>query len=204
MEQKQIHWSPDEDLILAETVLKYLREGKPVIAAFEECSSKLKDRTPGACGFRWYNTIFHQYKEAVKLARKQGKKLRKQLNNNKSKVEKVEQPMKNNIQNNNENSIQEIKEIQNIETNKEVKENNINENNNKEKEEVTKELLSIDDIINNLMVLKNIENEYKQLKEENQKLKEENQYLKNKVKELENSIQQFNQLVSFIKKFNNE
>lgn len=53
---RQDAWNEDEDLILAEVVLRHIREGSTQLAAFEEVGEKLK-RTAAACGFRWNAAI---------------------------------------------------------------------------------------------------------------------------------------------------
>ena len=49
---RQDAWTHDEDLLLAEIVLRHIREGGTQLAAFEEVGKKLT-RTSAACGFRW-------------------------------------------------------------------------------------------------------------------------------------------------------
>lgn len=48
---RQDAWTQDEDMYLAEVVLRYIREGGTQLAAFEEVGRKLS-RTSAACGFR--------------------------------------------------------------------------------------------------------------------------------------------------------
>ncbi|MGB3889984.1 MAG: RsfA family transcriptional regulator, partial [Priestia megaterium] len=48
---RQDAWTHDEDLLLAEIVLRHIREGGTQLAAFEEVGKKLT-RTSAACGFR--------------------------------------------------------------------------------------------------------------------------------------------------------
>jgi len=75
-ETRQDAWSKEEDLILAETVLRYIKEGKTQLEAFKDVANKLS-RTAAACGFRWNATIRKEYQEAIELAkaeRKQGVK----------------------------------------------------------------------------------------------------------------------------------
>ncbi|GAB3799874.1 RsfA family transcriptional regulator [Virgibacillus kimchii] len=69
---RQDAWSKDEDIILAETVLRYIREGRTQLEAFKEVANKLS-RTSAACGFRWNATIRKQYQEAI-LAAKEDRK----------------------------------------------------------------------------------------------------------------------------------
>ncbi|NSL50766.1 RsfA family transcriptional regulator [Calidifontibacillus erzurumensis] len=69
---RQDAWTEDEDLLLAEVVLRHIREGSTQLAAFDEVGKKLS-RTAAACGFRWNSTIRKQYKSAIELAKKQRK-----------------------------------------------------------------------------------------------------------------------------------
>ncbi|NCU16179.1 RsfA family transcriptional regulator [Pallidibacillus pasinlerensis] len=73
---RQDAWTKDEDLLLAEVVLRHIREGSTQLKAFEEVGQKL-NRTPAACGFRWNSFVRKQYKSGVELAKKQRKELKK-------------------------------------------------------------------------------------------------------------------------------
>ncbi|XTP53010.1 RsfA family transcriptional regulator [Niallia sp. Krafla_26] len=73
---RQDAWTQDEDLLLAEVVLRYIREGGTQLQAFEEVGKKLS-RTAAACGFRWNSAIRKQYKTGIELAKKQRKEGRK-------------------------------------------------------------------------------------------------------------------------------
>ncbi len=73
---RQDAWTKDEDLLLAEVVLRHIREGSTQLKAFEEVGKKL-NRTPAACGFRWNSYVRKQYKEGIELAKKQRKELKK-------------------------------------------------------------------------------------------------------------------------------
>lgn len=74
---RQDAWSNDEDLLLAEVVLRHIREGGTQLQAFEEVGKQLS-RTAAACGFRWNSFVRKQYKSGIELAKKQRKELRKQ------------------------------------------------------------------------------------------------------------------------------
>lgn len=123
-ETRQDAWTKDEDIILAETVLKYIREGKTQLEAFKEVARELS-RTPAACGFRWNATIRKQYQEAIQLAkeeRKQGTrkdvwKLVKTSNNEKDTIESaiiLLEKMKTKFQTNDDNlSVEEYSKIVN-------------------------------------------------------------------------------------------
>lgn len=67
---RQDAWSEDDDLILAEVVLRHIREGSTQLAAFEEVGERLS-RTSAACGFRWNSTVRKKYEAAIELAKKQ-------------------------------------------------------------------------------------------------------------------------------------
>lgn len=69
---RQDAWTQDEDLLLAEVVLRHIRDGSTQLAAFEEVGKKLS-RTAAACGFRWNSAVRKQYKSAIEIAKKQRK-----------------------------------------------------------------------------------------------------------------------------------
>ncbi|MCA1053405.1 RsfA family transcriptional regulator [Rossellomorea aquimaris] len=73
---RQDAWSQDEDVILAEVVLRHIREGGTQLKAFEEVGRKLS-RTSAACGFRWNSFVRKQYKSGIELAKKQRKQSKK-------------------------------------------------------------------------------------------------------------------------------
>lgn len=73
---RQDAWTKDEDLLLAEVVLRHIREGSTQLKAFEEVGKRLS-RTPAACGFRWNSQVRKQYKSGIELAKKQRKELKK-------------------------------------------------------------------------------------------------------------------------------
>ncbi|HHY74513.1 MAG TPA: RsfA family transcriptional regulator [Bacillus bacterium] len=69
---RQDAWTQDEDLLLAEVVLRHIRDGSTQLAAFDEVGQRLS-RTAAACGFRWNSAIRKQYKSAIEIAKKQRK-----------------------------------------------------------------------------------------------------------------------------------
>lgn len=69
---RQDAWSQDEDVILAEVVLRHIRDGSTQLKAFEEVGKRLA-RTSAACGFRWNSFVRQQYKSGIELAKKQRK-----------------------------------------------------------------------------------------------------------------------------------
>ncbi|WP_042349041.1 RsfA family transcriptional regulator [Bacillus massiliigorillae] len=73
---RQDAWTQDEDLILAELVLRHIREGSTQLNAFEEVGKRLS-RTSAACGFRWNSYVRKQYNSGIELAKKQRKENKK-------------------------------------------------------------------------------------------------------------------------------
>ncbi|WP_338781788.1 RsfA family transcriptional regulator [Metabacillus sp. FJAT-52054] len=83
---RQDAWTQDEDLLLAEVVLRHIREGGTQLAAFEEVGRHLS-RTAAACGFRWNSYVRKQYKSGIDHA----KRLRKE---SRGKLEPVKEAVK--------------------------------------------------------------------------------------------------------------
>lgn len=74
---RQDAWQEEADLLLADIVLRHIREGSTQLNAFEEAGNKMK-RTAAACGFRWNAVVRHEFDEQVeeaKEARKEKLKL---------------------------------------------------------------------------------------------------------------------------------
>ncbi|SHF49224.1 RsfA family transcriptional regulator [Ornithinibacillus halophilus] len=69
---RQDAWTDDEDIILAETVLRYIREGKTQLEAFKDVAKQLS-RTSAACGFRWNASIRKKYQDAIQQAKEERK-----------------------------------------------------------------------------------------------------------------------------------
>lgn len=69
---RQDAWTQNEDLLLAEVVLRHIREGSTQLKAFEEVGRQLS-RTSAACGFRWNSFVRKQYKSGIEIAKKQRK-----------------------------------------------------------------------------------------------------------------------------------
>lgn len=86
MKVRQDAWSHEDDLLLAETVLRYIRDGGTQLAAFEEVGDAL-NRTSAACGFRWNAEVRKKYEPAVAIAKKQ----RKEKKRAQEKVAKMQQ-----------------------------------------------------------------------------------------------------------------
>jgi prespore-specific regulator len=88
MKSRQDAWTDENDLILAETVLRHVREGSTQLNAFEEVGDKL-NRTSAACGFRWNAVVRHNYEQALQLAKKQRKQRQRLLGKDQSGKKKL-------------------------------------------------------------------------------------------------------------------
>jgi prespore-specific regulator len=88
MKTRQDAWTDENDLLLAETVLRHVREGSTQLNAFEEVGDKL-NRTSAACGFRWNAVVRHQYEKALQLAKKQRKQRHRLLGKEQSGKKKL-------------------------------------------------------------------------------------------------------------------
>ncbi|WP_077621400.1 RsfA family transcriptional regulator [Sediminibacillus massiliensis] len=75
---RQDAWSHEDDLLLAETVLRHIREGSTQLNAFEEVGDKL-NRTSAACGFRWNAEVRKKYDQAVDIAKRQRKEKKRAM-----------------------------------------------------------------------------------------------------------------------------
>lgn len=107
---RQDAWTQDEDLLLAEVVLRHIREGGTQLSAFEEVGEKLS-RTSAACGFRWNSYVRKQYTTGIELAKKQRKELRKE----KRKTEKGQATKGSHVENQSLSLDQVITYLQNLE-----------------------------------------------------------------------------------------
>ncbi|MFB1082025.1 RsfA family transcriptional regulator [Jeotgalibacillus sp. JSM ZJ347] len=88
MKNRQDAWMEEDDLLLADTVLRHVREGSTQLNAFEEAGDKL-DRTSAACGFRWNAVVRSQFEQALSLAKKQRKQRNRLLGKDHSGKKKV-------------------------------------------------------------------------------------------------------------------
>lgn len=78
MKERQDAWTEENDLLLAETVLRHVREGSTQLNAFEEVGDRL-NRTSAACGFRWNAVVRHSYEKDLQLAKKHRKQRQRAL-----------------------------------------------------------------------------------------------------------------------------
>lgn len=77
---RQDAWMEENDVLLAETVLRHVREGSTQLSAFEEVGDAL-NRTAAACGFRWNAVVRRDYEEELEEAKKERKQAMRMLGN---------------------------------------------------------------------------------------------------------------------------
>lgn len=65
---RQDAWTDDEDVLLADVVLRHIRDGGTQLSAFKEVGRSLS-RTPAACGFRWNSYVRKKYKDQIEKAK---------------------------------------------------------------------------------------------------------------------------------------
>ncbi|MED3645399.1 RsfA family transcriptional regulator [Halalkalibacterium halodurans] len=73
MKVRQDAWSHEDDVFLAETVLKHIEEGSTQLRAFDEVGDVL-NRTSAACGFRWNAVVRQRYVKQIAEAKKERKR----------------------------------------------------------------------------------------------------------------------------------
>ncbi|WP_096201407.1 RsfA family transcriptional regulator [Bacillus sp. FJAT-45350] len=72
MKVRQDAWSHEDDVLLAETVLRHIKEGSTQLLAFDEVGDEL-NRTSAACGFRWNAVVRLKYINQIAEAKKERK-----------------------------------------------------------------------------------------------------------------------------------
>lgn len=70
---RQDAWSQEEDAVLTNTVLEYIRNGNTQLEAFKKVANQLS-RTPAACGFRWNATLRKECAKEIQEAKEVRKK----------------------------------------------------------------------------------------------------------------------------------
>ena len=75
---RQDAWMEENDILLAETVLRHVREGSTQLSAFEEVGDAL-NRTAAACGFRWNAVVRRDYEQELEDAKKERKQAMRML-----------------------------------------------------------------------------------------------------------------------------
>ncbi|RAK20496.1 prespore-specific regulator [Anoxybacillus vitaminiphilus] len=165
MKQRQDAWSEEDDLLLAETVLRHVREGSTQLNAFEEVGDKL-NRTSAACGFRWNAVVRQHYEQALQLAKKQRKQRQRAFGKN--------QPVRKKLL-----YTPPVPPLEDLETPGVLQPatNNVEVND-----------MSIDHVISFLQTLKGMNTNHEVLQKENERLKKENAEITAKNEELEKKI----------------
>lgn len=69
---RQDAWLQENDELLAEAVLRHVKEGSTQLNAFEEAGDAL-NRTAAACGFRWNAVVRKVYEKELRAAKKERK-----------------------------------------------------------------------------------------------------------------------------------
>ncbi|SDY48348.1 prespore-specific regulator [Evansella caseinilytica] len=171
MKVRQDAWSEEDDLLLAETVLRHIREGSTQLRAFDEVGDAL-NRTSAACGFRWNAVVREKYEDAIKLAKKHRKDRKRQLAQEAKSTAfaaPIQQPV---YQVAGHTSL-----VQNTNVNNEMREREI----------------TLNDVIYFLQDMNGGGRQEALLKQENEALKLENNKLSSKVKELEQQLEKLNE-----------
>jgi prespore-specific regulator len=166
MKQRQDAWTEEDDLLLAETVLRHVREGSTQLNAFEEVGDKL-NRTSAACGFRWNAVVRRRYEQALQLAKRQRKERQRLLG-------KQQAARKKRLYNPPVPSLEEIGEI--IQLPAVVPPSN------------ETSPMTLDHVIAFLQTFKTVHRDHESLVKENERLRKENEEMRTKNEELEKKI----------------
>ena len=76
---RQDAWVEENDALLAEAVIRHVKEGSTQLNAFEEAGDLL-NRTAAACGFRWNAVVRRIYEEDLAQAKKERKERMRLMN----------------------------------------------------------------------------------------------------------------------------
>ncbi len=169
MKIRQDAWSSEDDLLLAETVLRHIREGGTQLQAFDEVGDEL-NRTSAACGFRWNAVVRNQYNEAIKLAKKQRKEMKRRLSNRPT---TIHSKMHSQMQTSMEVPMQTTSDATTDVSNE---------------RSTHVQSINLGDVLNFIQSLATNEGSSLQLKKENEKLMKENLQLMTEKKELETKL----------------
>ncbi|WP_307872025.1 RsfA family transcriptional regulator [Priestia megaterium] len=171
MKDRQDAWTEENDLLLAETVLRHVREGSTQLNAFEEVGDEL-NRTSAACGFRWNAVVRHQYEKALQLAKKQRKQRMRALGQEQGKKKLLYTPPA---------SVGHVEQMMSAPTaTYSLSETQV--------EKSSSEELSMADVIRFLQTMPNQASNLQALQSENKRLMQENTELAKKNTELEKQI----------------
>lgn len=85
-------WTADDDVLLAETVLRNVRQGNTVVDACKEMEEISGGRrTASASKFRWFTKLVEQYKAGYEIAKAEGKKVKDAKKRKSNKGERFEE-----------------------------------------------------------------------------------------------------------------
>lgn len=186
MKVRQDAWTDENDLLLAETVLRHVREGSTQLNAFEEVGDKL-NRTSAACGFRWNAVVRHRYEKALQLAKKQRKQRQRILGKDQSGKKKL-------LYNPPAPTIEDLSPIEAAETmDVQVPVTVPEASSEHESTAVSQNALTMSMVISYLQNLDSSNLQADILKIENERLKRENSDLKKQNEELESKISELEQ-----------
>lgn len=73
MKRRVDGWTEDQDELLTETVLNFVREGRTQLEAFQKVAEQIS-RTAGACGYRWNAVLRKKYTRDLEEARRKRKR----------------------------------------------------------------------------------------------------------------------------------
>ncbi|EZP75362.1 RsfA family transcription factor [Parageobacillus genomosp. 1] len=166
MKQRQDAWTEEDDLLLAETVLRHVREGSTQLNAFEEVGDKL-NRTAAACGFRWNAVVRRRYEQALQLAKRQRKERQRLLGKQQGGKKKL-------LYNPPVPSLAEIGEITQLPAVVSPASESAS--------------ITLDQVISFLQTLKTTYRQHEAITKENERLRKENEEMRAKNKELEKKI----------------
>jgi prespore-specific regulator len=186
MKTRQDAWVGKNDLLLAETVLKHVREGSTQLNAFEEVGDIL-NRTSAACGFRWNAVVRHQYEQALKLARQYWKSKQRASSGNDTKKKPLYQPSIPLVEFSDMDAITPEETIQSVAIHPTPVTSS-----------TTSTTLTLHDVILFLQGLTHEHTTNQALHQENIRLKQENEQIKTKAKELEGKVNQLENDSTFI------
>ncbi|KAA9012547.1 RsfA family transcriptional regulator [Niallia endozanthoxylica] len=194
MKVRQDAWTEENDLLLAETVLRHVREGSTQLNAFEEVGDKL-NRTSAACGFRWNAVVRHNYEKALQLAKKQRKQRQRILGKDQGGKKKLlyspPQPSMEEIETlTSQTDTQVFNENMTMEMSEEM---TANMNTTDASPAMSASGINLDVIVSYLQNMKNSGFQVEILKNENERLKREIAELRRTNKELEEKIGEMEQ-----------
>jgi len=87
-------WTEDDDVMLAETILRNVRNGKTVMDGCREMEQQTEGkRTASASKFRWFTKLVDQYKAGYELAKQEGKAAKERKKKKVNKGERFEEIM---------------------------------------------------------------------------------------------------------------